>query len=268
MIDRSLSSEIESLWLEAHGQDVGIVEQCVLWLRGISLFLHATARRHLEESREQERRLRRGLRSIQHLQELRLHDAELEEKLSLARQEIREVEEHRHDFFFHSQAAQWWTQVGDRVTGEFFEVVGPRHRRAGVRQLKKPDGTLAVEPDEMREVATDFYRDLLTVDPPPESLDACRDQVWGHVQRRVSDDMRQTLVQQIQVTELWDALRALPRASCPGVDGLAPGFFLTFWDLLGDDLCACMQQIVDIGRCLRRSQRGLFTSSPRGGGVG
>ena len=151
----SLSSEIESIWLEARGQDVRIVEQCVLGLRGISLFLHATARRRLEESRERERRLRRGLRSIQHLQELRPHDAELEEQLSLARQEIREVEEHRHDFFFHSQAAQW-TQVGDRVTGGFFEVVGLRHHRAGVRQLKKPDGTLAVEPDEMREVAKDF----------------------------------------------------------------------------------------------------------------
>ena len=62
--DLSLSSEIESLWLEARGQDVGIVEQCVLGLRDISLFLHATARRRLEESRERERRLRRGLRSI------------------------------------------------------------------------------------------------------------------------------------------------------------------------------------------------------------
>ena len=94
----------------------------------------------------------------------------------MARQEIREVEEHRHEFFFHSQAAQW-TQIGERVTGEFLEVAGPRHHRARVRQLKKQDGTLAVEPDEMREVATDFYRDLLIVDPPSESLDACRSQV-------------------------------------------------------------------------------------------
>ena len=83
------------------------------------------------------------------------------------------MEEHRHEFFFHSQAAQW-TQIGDKVTGEFFEVAGPRHHRVGFRQLKKPDGTLAVEPDEMREVATDFYGDLLIVDPPLGSLDACR----------------------------------------------------------------------------------------------
>ena len=100
------------------------------------------------------------------------------------------MEDRRHEFFYHSQAAQW-TQTGDRVFGEFFEVAGPRHQRAGVWQLKKPNGTLAVEPNKLRKVATNFNRDLLTADPPLESLDACRNQVWSHVQRRVSDAMRQ-----------------------------------------------------------------------------
>ena len=72
----------------------------------------------------------------------------MEEQISRARQEIREVEECRHAFFFHSQASQW-TQLGDRVTGEFFEISGPKHRRVGVKHLKKLDGTMAVEPEEL-----------------------------------------------------------------------------------------------------------------------
>ena len=73
------------------------------------------------------------------------------------------------------QAAQW-SQVGDCVTGVFFELAGSRHRRAGVKQLKKPDGSMAVEPEEIQEVATDFYRDLLTVDEPSAAAerDVCR----------------------------------------------------------------------------------------------
>ena len=47
--DLRLSSEIQSIWLEARGQDVDIVEPCVVGLRGISLFLHDTARNRLEE---------------------------------------------------------------------------------------------------------------------------------------------------------------------------------------------------------------------------
>ena len=107
-----------------------------------------------------------------------------------------------------------WTQLGDRVTGEFFEITGPKHRRVGVKHLKKPDGTLAVESEELREVASDFYRDLLTTDPLLEAQDGCRQQVWEHIQehieRRVTDLMRASLAQLFSAAELRDALRALP----------------------------------------------------------
>ena len=58
------------------------------------------------------------------------------------------MEERRHAFFFHSQAAQW-TQLGDRVIGEFFEITGPKHRRVGVHHFKKLDGMLAIKPEEL-----------------------------------------------------------------------------------------------------------------------
>ena len=67
--------------------------------------------------------------------EKRPYDVELEEQMRHAKQEIREVEERRHEFFFHSQVAQW-TQIGDRVTGEFFEVAGPQHHHAGADNSK------------------------------------------------------------------------------------------------------------------------------------
>ena len=69
-------------------------------------------------------------------------DSELEEQMAVVRQEIPELEESCYHYFFHMQEAQW-SQVGDRVTGEFFELAGPRHRRAGVEQLKELDGSMA-----------------------------------------------------------------------------------------------------------------------------
>ena len=86
------------------------------------------------------------------------------------------MEKRRHAFFFHNQASQW-TQLGDRVIGEFFEIIGPKHRRVGVKHLKKPDGTMAIKLEEIQEVATDFSRDLLTTDPLLEAQDICRQQV-------------------------------------------------------------------------------------------
>ena len=49
------------------------------------------------------------------------------------------------------------------------------------RQLKKPGSSLAVESEEIQEVATNFYKDLLTMDEPSADRDACRQQIWGHV---------------------------------------------------------------------------------------
>ena len=125
-----------------------------------------------------------------------------------------------------SSIARPCSGLGDRVTGEFFEITGPKHRRVGVKHLKKLDGTLAVEPEEFREVATDFYRDLLTTDLLLEAQDGCRQQVWEHIQRRVTDPMQASLAQPFSVAKLRDALRALPQDSFPGEDGLAPIFFL------------------------------------------
>ena len=46
LIVLSLSLEIESIWLDAKGQDVDIIEQfVVVGLRDISLFLHGMTRR-------------------------------------------------------------------------------------------------------------------------------------------------------------------------------------------------------------------------------
>ena len=104
-------------------QDGDILDQCVIGLSGINLFLHEQAKIRLAASWEREIRLQRGLRSLQRLQEMRPLDGELEEQMAIARQEIREVEESRHDFFFHMQAAQW-SQVGDRVIGEFLSWLG------------------------------------------------------------------------------------------------------------------------------------------------
>ena len=67
--DAGLCGEIEEIWMEAQRQELDPAEQCAAGLRGISLFLHEKAKSRLEEVRERERRLRRGLCSLQRLQE-------------------------------------------------------------------------------------------------------------------------------------------------------------------------------------------------------
>ena len=82
-----------------------------------------------------------------------------------AQQELRELEDRRSEYVYHRQSAQW-TQVGDRVTGEFFAATRPCHSRSGIRQLHSLDGSMTSEPDEIRKIATSFYHTLLTEEAP------------------------------------------------------------------------------------------------------
>ena len=79
--------------------------------------------------------------------------------------------------------------------------------------------------------------------------------------------MRLSLARPFRVTELREALRALPGDNCPGVDGLSAGFFVSFWELLGEDQCACIQEIVDSGCMPPAFSEGLIYLIPKGEGI-
>ena len=79
--------------------------------------------------------------------------------------------------------------------------------------------------------------------------------------------MRAALAEPLSDVELADALRALPRHSCPGEDGLSPAFFLRYWEVLGPDLGRGYQHILDNGTMPQRFSEGLLFLIPKGEGV-
>ncbi|KAH7277724.1 hypothetical protein KP509_38G003900, partial [Ceratopteris richardii] len=99
-----------------------------------------------------------------------------------------------------------WTQTGDRCNGEFFTIVKQKKSHAGVRQLKKPDGSITNDPEEMRQKRS------------------------ASIQPLVTDDMRKVLDAPLTIAELAEALHALPKQSCPRGDGLSTIFFINNWE--------------------------------------
>ena len=186
-------------------------------------------------------------------------------QLIQAQQELRVAEERRHEFLFHRQAAHW-TQVGDRISREFFLITGPRHSGEGVRSLRHSDGSITTDPEELRTIATHFYSSLLTCDEASGTFRESRQRVLRHVQRSVTDDMRRRLLAPFSESELLDALRALPRDRCPGEDGLSPLFFLTHWDLLKEGLVLAFQEIMAEGVMPESLTEGFIFLIPKEGG--
>ncbi len=205
-------------------------------LQRVNDFLRAEASSRLAQVREEERRLHKSVASLQRQLEAHPSSVWVGEQLGQVQSELHGAEERRFAFLFHKQASHW-VQVGDRVTRDFFSIVGPRHSRAGVQRLRREDGSLASTPDEMRELATQFYRELLSQDPPSPTMEGNRQLVLSYVRRTVTEGMCSQLLAPFTEQELLEALRALAKGSCPGVDGLAPAFFLMHWETLAPGLC-------------------------------
>lgn len=162
-------------------------------LARLSEQFRGVAKERLATAREAERRLHRSIASLQCHLETHPDSEWVGLQLEQAQQELRLIEERRHEFSYHRQALQW-TQLGDKVSGEFFALTSPRHSRTGVRRLQWPHGSCATEPDEIKGIATDFYCDLLSAKEPPPSREDCRQSVWMHTRKFVIDEMHVRLL--------------------------------------------------------------------------
>ncbi|RYA44469.1 hypothetical protein DD606_25180, partial [Enterobacter cloacae complex sp. GF14B] len=142
LLDSALRERVEALWTEGLDRQDSPADRVASGLAQISCFFLQESLARRAAAREAEQRLRRGIALLQRMQEQHPDSPWLEEQLQQARQELASTEERRHEFAFHRQASKW-TQVGDRVTGAFFEAVGPRPSHAKVSQLRRPDGSIA-----------------------------------------------------------------------------------------------------------------------------
>ena len=125
-LDESLSDGVEQQWQQTLLTSESMSQALVTGLSQISTFFREESCRRFSQTRETERCLHRSVASLEKLLESSLDSEWVGTQLAQACQELRETLERRHDFLFHRQAAQW-TQVGDRVTGDFFSITGPRH---------------------------------------------------------------------------------------------------------------------------------------------
>ena len=104
----------------------------------------------------QERNVRRALEALQRLQEKHTQCSWTIEQLALAKQNVVAVENKRDEFRYHDFRSRW-SQKGDRCTKEFFHTTRSKKVHTGIRHLKREDGSLSEDPEEMRSITTDFF---------------------------------------------------------------------------------------------------------------
>ena len=133
---------------------------------------------------------------------------------------------------YNSFAAKW-AQVGDKVFADFFKIVKDKKSCDGMKQLQRDDGSITEDVGEMRDIATQFYSNLLSAQCFTLNQLESRQCVWQTMHAWVSLHMATVLVKPISIFEVRDALDAIGSHVCPGIDGLQhifPELLGIYWE--------------------------------------
>ena len=85
---------------------------------------------------------------------------------------MQEIRQQREQFLFRKSAA-WWDVKGDKGDKEFFLTKTPKLRGTHIQSLKGEDDSLATDQEEILQMATSYYRDMLAptfTETPPMNL--------------------------------------------------------------------------------------------------
>ena len=265
LLDNNFSSQVIDLWSQKDVGQESMTMRVANGLQRISEFFRCKSKERFAMMKEREKRSRASLVSLQRLQERYPHCTWIAEKLGSTKQELAELLEKRAEFQYHRRAANW-TQVGDKCTVEFFHAKRPNYNAVSIKQLQHENGTISSDPQVMREIATRYYSNLLSAVSFSDEELVCRSHVWNKLKSRITEDMNVSLQDVLTCHELTEALHALPKNCCPGVDGLTPTFFIKYWDVFKADLCTAFQQILREGRMPSQFTEGLIYLIPKSDG--
>ncbi|XP_019171492.1 PREDICTED: uncharacterized protein LOC109167042 [Ipomoea nil] len=90
-----------------------------------------------------------------------------------------------------------------------------------------------VEGDAMRNVIYNYYKTIFTSGPPSDSGD-----FFGNIASRVTQVQNELLLRPFDASEVKSALFSMFPNKAPGPDGMNPGFYQHFWDVVGGDVSA------------------------------
>ena len=152
---RKIWSTIKRRYLDPAHRLAGKLEECACFFQKKAIEIR-------KEIREKMKRMQCTLASIQRLRELYPHNVWIEARLEEAKSKLEMYQKLRSTYAYRSKAARWM-RVGDQVTKGFSEAVKCRGSRIQPSCLEKIDGTITTCKEEMLEIATSYYTQLLNV---------------------------------------------------------------------------------------------------------
>lgn len=125
-----------------------------------------------------------------------------------------------------------WIETNEQPSKFFFQKEKKRAVKKTCQVLRTGDGRRVTLQKEIMREQVRFYKELYSQVPTDR---AAQDRLLNLLDRKLSDEQRDSCENSFFEGECLAALRAMSNGKTPGSDGLPKEFFLTFWDVLKDD---------------------------------
>ncbi len=219
-----------------------------------------------EKRRSQGIHIRTHAKKIQ-LAEIQLQrdptNAEVRDILSNAQGKLAEVFQDSVTRNCHMSSAKW-LKYGDTCSKTFFDFHHIGKKKALLRELEIESRTITGQRD-LIQFITDFYARLYTSDALAPGTAEAQEQCWTSVPIKVLEDTNSYLTRNLTLTEVHDAIRALPKGKALGHDGLPMEFFHECAQEVAPDLLRAFAAMLNAGETSAHINKGLITLIPKSG---
>jgi hypothetical protein len=232
--EESLAEEIEIAWSKI---------QCSQDLKGVKEKLNETMSTLQAWSKEKFRSVEKELKELRRkLERLQLaYNPEDVEEIVATQARMDELLI-REELMWLQRSRVTWLKEGDKNTSFFHRKASNRSRKNKIKKLKLEDGSIMENNEEMKEIVTDFFKNLYKkdaeVNPNP---------IFELVQPSVIEEMNNDLLREYSVDEIDDALFQIGPLKAPGPNGFPARFFQRNWGLIKDDLIWAVKHFFDTG---------------------
>lgn len=150
---------------------------------------------------------------------------------SLVKKEITNIMKQKSEFLIHRTRQRYYFN-GARPSHLLAMRIRANDQFADIPAIKATDGTIRTDPTEINQTFQNFYSSLYDSEI---SLDKIHCNNWlNHLNLpHLSVEESADLDRLISMEELKLAALSMQRGKSPGLDGIPPEFFATFWDQLG-----------------------------------
>lgn len=126
---------------------------------------------------------------------------------------------HLEQTFWRQRSRVFWLTDGDLNTRFFHQRATNRRRRNLLKGLFNEAGVWCSEENAMEDIVVNDFSGLFTSSNP-----LTIDEVTSVVPRLISDEMNQSLIQEITIEEVWQSLKQMHPSKAPGPDGFSQVF--------------------------------------------